>query len=97
MRNQTGQPPTRRQLRRWYTWLGMFCGAAGTALAAMLLSRFLQGMPWYFYIWMHHLQGLSIITIAVLLALAVWRAALLIRCEEHMLLALAEILARKEK
>ena len=90
--------PTRAQLKRFSTWIGLFLGASGVGLLALLLSRVLHDLPWQFYIWMSHLQGLSLFAVGALIILASVRTDGFIRCENHVLLALADkVRARREE
>jgi hypothetical protein len=85
---ETGPNP--RQLKRFYTWIGLFTGLATMGLLALLLSRILHDLPLPFYLWMNYLQGFSILAIGALIILAAVRADAFIRCEDHVLLALAD-------
>jgi hypothetical protein len=81
---------TERQMKRFATWIGMFAGAAAIGLLAMILNATLSDLPWRFYLWMNHLQGLSVCAIGILTALAAWKADAFIRCGDNLLLKLAD-------
>jgi len=92
---ETGSTP--RQLRRFYAWIGLFAGVVCTALIARLLGSYTPNASLQFYLWIHHLQGLCLFVAGALIVLAAVRADGFIRCENHLLLALADkVQARRE-
>jgi len=83
-------PPTRTQMKRFYTGLGMLAGSIACSLLAHILGGVLQDLPGWSCLLIHHIQGVCIVVMGVVIVLGAFRAAVLIRCEDHLLLALAD-------
>ena len=88
--NSEHKTPTKRQLNRFYTWIGLFFGAVSANLLATLLIRHVPDMQLQFYLYLDCLRVACGAALGILLVLAAWKAAAIIACEDHLLLALAD-------
>lgn len=82
--------PTCRQLRRFMTGIGAFVACIVVGGASELLRSCVDTLPFSAYRPLSIVNMLAWIMAGILLLLAVWNAAAVIRCEDHILLALAD-------